>query len=263
MSKSRAIAIEVCLIVVAIAAVVFVAVALKPNANTQSVNAVAATAIATSTPTSTNTPAQTPKISTVSMSILGAPTPRVTKYYSLASTPLAVDGLFVQPALQPSGDVSLRRAATLPQLPVETVLAMLQDQGIRFAKGGIIDGQKVTLSAMYGLVTVGKQGDAAGMLPKDATPLPDACKGWLGMCDVVLEHCVNNRAQCSDVKIVGRYENRPGWVIDYTNIISHGTMMCPEGVVTCDSPTNDHAVVVFDEGLQTWVESYSYNSAHP
>ncbi|HEX2915038.1 MAG TPA: hypothetical protein VH186_29865 [Chloroflexia bacterium] len=99
--------------------------------------------------------------------------------------------------------IKLIRTLDPPLISLQEARSAVYNRGISWALGGNLNGQAVTLTAAYGLVTIGSP-TATG-------------NGWLGPQNIPLSICTTD-GKCSPTNaVLNHIENRPMWVLDYGN----------------------------------------------
>ncbi len=140
-----------------------------------------------------------------------------------------------------SGLVKIKRTLSLPRLNQEQAMRAVRSP---YAMGGIIKGQKIYITATFGLVTHGELG-------KDG-------KTWAGYQNIQLLNCSSPAPKdCKpNGKVLDHIEDRPMWVLDYKNLPSGGA-----GSPNNPPPVYNHTVYVVDD--ETGVNIFSWGYSEP
>jgi hypothetical protein len=130
-----------------------------------------------------------------------------------------------------SGELTLIRTDEPPAFSQQEAMQIVHDFGVDVALGGERFGKPVTVSATYGIGTLGRPGGPG---------LP-----WLGDRNVPLK---------GTGTILDHVENRPMWILDYDNAYAPAPA-CPG----CDSLFFKHAVYAVDEQTRSVLIVWFYN----
>lgn len=185
-----------------------------PPAATQNSNS---PALAVGASVATATPPPTRAVVPTTTSGLTIPTPSV-----------AVGDIIPLPAaLADHQNLTLRRPATNPQLSAQDAMRLVTAP---WGMGGDYKGKKVTITATYGLATLGSRG---------------ADGKWVG----------GPRNLTIAGQVLDYIENRPMWILDYANtefIVGGCPAPCPP------PPTYTHTVYAIDEQTKILVFGWFY-----
>lgn len=177
-----------------------------------------------------------------------------------STAPLKAGDRLQHPALQAinRGGAQTLVMQVTDQAPVMTLQEAQQialDTGYPYAFGGTYEGREITVTGVYGLLTHGAPGDTTGIYAGDGkSPLTGPCAGWVGLCNVPVQTC--RAGSCQDTgKRIGRIENRPYWLLDYTGF-NVERQACP----TCPKQIFNHGVIVVDAQDKFVLMGYPYTA---
>lgn len=152
------------------------------------------------------------------------------------------------PFIAPFHDLALFQTSLPSTLQQQNLLKVIADQGYHepnVPTGQLYQGKAMTVTALFGLGTVGRPG-ATGAIPNapnsgvSGAPslsgtLPPACVNWQGPCNIPVRTSVGG--QCSDTgQVIPRIEKRPLWIVDLGNAPLFGSRH-----------TFNHSVFVIDD----------------
>lgn len=131
-----------------------------------------------------------------------------------------------------SGGLTLVQTDKVPAFSQEEAMQIVHDLGIPFAFGGDWEGLQVTVSATYGIGTLGHPGPPSMPWVGDRYfPLPGT--------DVVLDHI----------------ENRPMWILDYGNVRAGGSQAeFRHAVYAVDEETRSVLKIWFYDVIESTIE---------
>lgn len=132
----------------------------------------------------------------------------------------------------PEVEIALVVAGQPPLIAQREAMQAVADTGVPWGLGGQYAGKAVTVTAWYGLGTVGRPGDAG--------------KPWVGRRNIPLK----------DGTILDHIKTRAMWVIDYGNTVAYGA-----GAPSKPAPTYDHTVYLVDAQTRTVLEVRFYQGA--
>lgn len=128
-----------------------------------------------------------------------------------------------------SAEITLIATNLPPPISQREAMQAVADYGVPWGLGGQYQGKTVTVTAWFGLATLGRPG-AAG-------------KPWVGRRNIPLKN--------SDV--LDHIENWPMWIIDYGNTVAYGG-----GTPAQPAPVYNHTVYLVDAQTRTVVEVRFY-----
>ena len=130
--------------------------------------------------------------------------------------------------------ISVYRAADPPLISLEKARTVVMNNGMDWAFGGFLNGKRVTLTAVYGLVTLGGPNTGGNK------------QGWLGPQNIPLSTCDTHGTCVPNGTVLPYVEKRPMWVLDYGN--TDFPALGPACMTTpCPTPTIfTHSVYTID-----------------
>ncbi len=155
--------------------------------------------IALSSKAATLTPDLTPT------TITATPTQAVSEQGVTIVNPTVKAGEKISVPLENHVAIKVLRTLDLPLISLQQARTAVYNNGMSWALGGTQNGKTVTLTAVYGLVTLG------------APNTNGNGKGWLGPQNIDLPTCSTDGKCTSTGIILNHIENRPMWVLDYGN----------------------------------------------
>ncbi len=161
----------------------------------------AGTVLSTLTPTMTPTPSQT---------LTPSPTGSTPSQTTPASdvtvvTPNGKAGEKILVPFETHVPISVLSTLVIPITSLQKARTAVHNNGMSWALGGTQNGKNVTLTAVFGLVTLGVPNTSGNK------------QGWLGPQNINIPTCSND-GKCVPTNVtLNHIENRPMWVLDYGN----------------------------------------------
>lgn len=166
-----------------------------------------------------------PVIVAVLMTTSASDTPQATA--AEAATELAASTADTITRL-PYNDVTLSPGTPSPSFSQQDAMQIVKAVGVPWALGGTYQDQQVSVSAHYGIGTLGHAD------PTERVP-------WVGPRNVPIK---------GTNIVLDHIADRPMWILDYGNVAAYGTQI-----------TYNHAVYVVDEQTRTLLITFFYHGS--
>lgn len=173
--------------------------------NTALAKTVATVTTITATPITRPVIIPSPTIPAIILSPVIQPTPPISEPGLTVISPTVAIGVQIPTPLKRQMAIYVFRTADRPLITLQQARTAVYNNGMDWALGGTHEGKTVTLTAVYGLVTLGGPNTGGNK------------QGWLGPQNFDLPTCSSDGKCSSTGVILSHIEKRPMWVLDYGN----------------------------------------------